>query len=83
MRVPSGVAFHEGNAEALPFADGSFDAVYANLSLQLTEHPETVLREVWRVLRPGARAAFSVWGAKVCGEGRRVPPIACRSAATK
>ena len=77
------MTFHEGNAEALPFADGSFDAAYANLSLQLTEHPDAMLGEVWRVLRPGARAAFSVWGAKVCGSSCRVPPIARRSAATK
>lgn len=43
--------------EALPFADGSFDAVFsAYVFRNLTSIPET-LREIDRVLRPGGKAA--------------------------
>ncbi|MGZ5383713.1 MAG: class I SAM-dependent methyltransferase [Acidimicrobiia bacterium] len=43
--------------EALPFSDGSFDAVFsAYVFRNLTSIPNT-LREIARVLRPGGRAA--------------------------
>lgn len=43
--------------EALPFSDGSFDAVFsAYVFRNLTSIPDT-LREIARVLRPGGRAA--------------------------
>jgi len=44
---------HQGSAEELPFADGQFDAV---ISLHLIEHlyrPEAMVREAFRVLKPG------------------------------
>ena len=42
------------DAARLPFADGCFDAVYANAVLQHVPHPAGVLAEVRRVARPGA-----------------------------
>jgi len=44
-----------GNAECLPFADDSFDAVFLNDMLAYCDKPR-VLREVSRVLRPGGVA---------------------------
>jgi ubiquinone/menaquinone biosynthesis C-methylase UbiE len=43
----------QGNAEALPFADGQFDAVFNTLSFLHYPKPEQVFSEVSRVLHPG------------------------------
>ncbi|MGF1479173.1 MAG: class I SAM-dependent methyltransferase [Cyanophyceae cyanobacterium] len=45
--------FIQGNAESLPFAEGQFDAVFNTMSFLHYPHPEQVLAEVSRVLRPG------------------------------
>ena len=52
------VRFVCGNAEAMPYADGTFDAVYGSSVLHHLDL-ERALREVFRVLRPGGRAAFA------------------------
>ncbi|WP_165495714.1 malonyl-ACP O-methyltransferase BioC [Marinobacter halodurans] len=41
------------DAEALPLADASQDVVFSNLMIQWCDDPEPVLRECFRVLRPG------------------------------
>jgi len=55
------VAFSQGDAEALPHADGSFDAVVANFGVHHVPYPAAALAEMHRVLVPGGRAAFTVW----------------------
>jgi SAM-dependent methyltransferase len=45
----------EGNAEALPFADCTFEAVFSNAVLHWVRDQDAMLREVRRVLRPGGR----------------------------
>jgi SAM-dependent methyltransferase len=55
------VAFSQGDAEALPYADGSFDRVVANFGVHHVPRPMTALAEMHRVLAPGGRAAFTVW----------------------
>ena len=45
-------------AEALPFEDGTFDAVVSTLVLCTVADPERAVAEVRRVLRPGGRLLF-------------------------
>lgn len=44
----------------LPFADASFDTVSLLAVLEHLEHPETVLQEILRVLRPGGAVLLTV-----------------------
>ena len=55
------VQFDEGDAEALPYADATFDAVVANFGIHHVPRPLFALREAHRVLRAGGRVAFSFW----------------------
>jgi SAM-dependent methyltransferase len=57
------IAFGEGDAEVLPFGEGTFDAVVMNFALLHLARPETALAEARRVLRAGGRYAFTVWAA--------------------
>ena len=56
-----GVAFHEGDAEALTFSDGSFDAVICPFGLLHLPEPDKAIEEVFRVLRAGGYFAATVW----------------------
>lgn len=51
------------DARALPFADGSFDVVYAWGVLHHSAEPSRAIREVRRVLRPGGRAKVMIYHA--------------------
>jgi demethylmenaquinone methyltransferase/2-methoxy-6-polyprenyl-1,4-benzoquinol methylase len=52
----------EGRAEALPFADASFDALTFTYLLRYVEHPRATIRELARVVRPGGRVASLEFG---------------------
>jgi ubiquinone/menaquinone biosynthesis C-methylase UbiE len=49
------------NAEALPFADNTFDVVYGHGVIQYTADPAALLSECHRVLKPGGQAIFMVY----------------------
>lgn len=49
-----------GDAESLPIQSNSVDVVYSSMALQWCESPERVLNEVYRVLKPGAKALLAI-----------------------
>ena len=53
--------FRVGSAEALPFPDGSFDAVVGNFAMLHLARPEAAAAEFFRVLAPGGRLGLTVW----------------------
>jgi ubiquinone/menaquinone biosynthesis C-methylase UbiE len=66
-----GVDFREGDAQALPFPDASFDTVVCTLSLCAIPDDQAAVAEMIRVLRPGGllllldHVAASPWPARV------------------
>ena len=55
------VAFHEGDCEALPFGDSSFDVVVSQFGHMFAPRPRVAVSEMLRVLKRGGRIAFSTW----------------------
>lgn len=55
------VTFDEGDAERLPYADASFDAVVSMFGAMFAPRPELVASELARVLRPGGLLAMANW----------------------
>lgn len=59
-RAPE-IDFQEGAAEALPFADASFDVVTCQFALMFLEDRAKALAQMLRVLKPGGALAISTW----------------------
>lgn len=55
------VAFQPADAQALPFADASFDAVVCQFGVMFFPDRVAAYGEVRRVLRPGGRFLFNAW----------------------
>jgi SAM-dependent methyltransferase len=53
--------FDEGDAEALPYAGGSFDVVASIYGAMFAPQPERVAAEMLRVCRPGGTIAMGNW----------------------
>jgi SAM-dependent methyltransferase len=70
----------EADAEALPYADGSFDAVLSVVGVMFAPHQEVAAAELARVCRPGGTIALANWtpdgfiGHLFKTIGRHVPP---------
>lgn len=74
------VDFREGDVEALPYGDASFDVVLSQFGHMFAPRAEVALAEMLRVLRAGGTIAFSTWppehfvGQMFALIGKHVPP---------
>ena len=74
------VTWTEGDAEALPYPDASFDVVLSQFGHMFAPRPEVAVAQMRRVLRPGGRVAIATWPPEhVAGQffalvGRNSPP---------
>jgi ubiquinone/menaquinone biosynthesis C-methylase UbiE len=60
--------FERTDAEELPYPDASFDAATCVLGLMYPAEPQRAIDQMYRVLKPGGRAAVCVWGRRErCG----------------
>ena len=53
------IVFEEGDAEALPYENATFDVVVSLIAALFAPHPEMVAAELTRVCRPGGVIAFA------------------------
>src|SRR5262245_40984721 len=74
------IDFREGDAEALPFADHSFDVVVSTLGVMFTPDQERAAAELLRVCRRGGKIGLANWtpdgfiGQLFKTIGKHVPP---------
>lgn len=72
--------FHTADAEALPFADASFDVVLSTFGVMFTPDQAKAASEMVRVCRPGGRIGMANWtpegfiGQVFKTLGRHLPP---------
>jgi SAM-dependent methyltransferase len=55
------IKFQEADAEALPFADNTFDAVVSTFGVMFTPDQEKAASELMRVCRPGGKIGLANW----------------------
>jgi ubiquinone/menaquinone biosynthesis C-methylase UbiE len=76
------IRMREADAEALPFDDGSFDAVVSTFGVMFTPNQDRAAAELVRVCRPGGRIGLANWtpdgfiGQLFKTLGRHLPPPA-------
>lgn len=81
------IQFREADAEALPFADESFDVVVSSFGVMFTPDQDRAAAELVRVCRRGGRIGLANWtpegfiGQLFKTIGRHVPPPGVRSPA--
>ena len=79
-RLP--VSFQQADAEALPFADDSFDVALSTFGVMFTPNQEKAAAEMARVVRKGGRIGLANWtpegfiGQLFKAIGKHVPPPA-------
>jgi ubiquinone/menaquinone biosynthesis C-methylase UbiE len=66
------ISFTQGDAQELPFEDGSFDRVLMNFGLLHVSHPEQACAEACRVLKAGGHFGFTVWAGPEQNPGAKI-----------
>lgn len=56
------MTFLQADAHELPFADQSFDRITCRFGVMFFADAPQALGEIYRVLKPGGRVAFTAWG---------------------
>ncbi len=75
-KLPNGISFLQTDLSCLPFADNTFDLAICNAVLEFTNDPVAVLREGFRVIKPGGRLVVGciskdgAWGKKYAKRGQ-------------
>jgi ubiquinone/menaquinone biosynthesis C-methylase UbiE len=81
------IEFRQADAEALPFADGSFDVVVSTFGVMFTPDQERAASEMLRVCRRGGKIGLANWtpdgfiGQLFKTIGQHVPPSGAKSPA--
>lgn len=81
--------FDEGDAEAMPYPEGSFDLVTSLFGAMFAPQPDKVAAELIRVCRPGGRIVMGNWtpegfvGQMFKTIGKHVPPPAIMASPVK
>jgi ubiquinone/menaquinone biosynthesis C-methylase UbiE len=74
------IAWVEGDAEKLPFAEASFDVALSTYGIMFAPDQQQAANEILRVVRPGGKIGFANWtpegfiGQLLQTVGRHVPP---------
>jgi SAM-dependent methyltransferase len=74
------ITFREGDAEHLPFDDGTFDVVLSTFGVMFAPDQERAARELLRVCRPGGKIGLACWtpssfmGQTFAVNARYIPP---------
>jgi SAM-dependent methyltransferase len=55
------IEFTEGDVEAMPYGDSTFDVVISQFGHMFAPRPDVTTAEMLRVLKPGGTLAFSTW----------------------
>jgi ubiquinone/menaquinone biosynthesis C-methylase UbiE len=59
------VEFRLADMTALRYPDGHFDAVVSVFSIFFVPDMEGLVRELWRMVRPGGKLAVTTWGPRI------------------
>jgi SAM-dependent methyltransferase len=76
FRPDEPIEFKHADAMALPFADGSFDAVVCQFGVMFFPDKDRAYREAYRVLEPGGHFVFSSWDGGRNRQGRIADRVA-------
>ena len=59
------IEFRLGDMTALDYPDSHFDAVVSVFSIFFVPDMEGLVRELWRMVRPGGKLAVTTWGPRI------------------
>jgi ubiquinone/menaquinone biosynthesis C-methylase UbiE len=59
------VEFRRADMTALTYPDNNFDAVVSVFSIFFVPDMEGLVRELWRMVRPGGKLAVTTWGPRI------------------